>query len=113
MSSPLETAEALWQTQLAAMRAAIADLNLPPKTINGDTVSPALDIDFDEDEDLTSGNSGDDVWDFISDSEGDSHGSDFDDGPISAADAAGYGPQWLKSKCVALAARKQGLSGED
>jgi len=79
MSPSLDSAEAQWQTQLAAMRAALVELKLPPKATNGETTSYVSDIDFDEDDDFTSGNSGDDVWDFISDSEDDLYSSDADE----------------------------------
>jgi antiviral helicase SLH1 len=110
----LESAQAQWQAQFVAMRAALSDLKLP--STNGDNTCYGSDIDFDEDEDFTSGNSGDDVWDFISDSEEDVYGSDLSEdllpGPSDINDS-NYGPQWLKSKCIGFAARKQGLSGED
>ena len=67
-STALATAEAEWQTQLAAMRAALADLKLPQQE-NGDVVGYGSDFGFDDDDEFTSGNSGDDVWDFISDSD--------------------------------------------
>ncbi|RDW63887.1 putative ATP-dependent DNA helicase MER3 [Coleophoma crateriformis] len=113
--SALDSAEAQWQTQLAAMRAALAELKLPPTATNGKSTSYGADIVFDEDEDFTSGNSGDDVWDFISESEEDLYSSDQDEDFHAATDANsdGYGPAWLKSKCIGFAARKQGLAGED
>jgi antiviral helicase SLH1 len=113
----LDSAEAEWQTQLAAMRAALADLKLPPKSVNVESISYGSEFNFDEDDEFSSGNSGDDVWDFISDSEGDVYSSDPNDDlipeEIPNANAGGYGPQWLKSKCIGFAAEKQGLSGED
>ncbi|TVY15045.1 putative helicase [Lachnellula arida] len=107
----LDSAEARWQTQLAEMRAALADLKLPPT--NAASLPYGSDIEYDEEEDFTSGNSGDDVWDFISDVEDDFDSSDFNEDQIPDATAAGYGPQWLKSKCLMFASRKEGLSGED
>jgi antiviral helicase SLH1 len=113
----LDSAEAQWHTQLAAMRAALADLKLPAKSLNGDSSNYESEFDFDDDDEFTSGNSGDDVWDFISDSEGDVWSSDANDELIGEesgeASAGGYGPQWLKSKCIGFADKKQGLSGED
>jgi antiviral helicase SLH1 len=105
----LDAAEARWQTQLADMRAALADLKLPQ---NSSETLYDSDIAFDDD-DFTSGNSGDDVWDFISDNEEDLYSSDSNvdhDPPIPNNS---YGPQWLKSKCLLLSSRKQGLQGED
>ncbi|KAH9210447.1 Sec63 Brl domain-containing protein [Leptodontidium sp. 2 PMI_412] len=86
------------------MRAAVANLKLPTPTAD----SYGSDIDFDED--FTSGNSGDDVWDFISDSEEDVWSSDAND---HLPDVEAYGPDWLQSKCTDLASRKQGLTGGD
>lgn len=113
MSPSLDSAEAQWQTQFAAMRAALAELRLPPKDMSNGSASYSSDINFIEDEGFTSGNSGDDVWDFISDDEEDSYGSDFNEDLTPDAEAGGYGPEWLKIKCLGFAARKQGLSGED
>ncbi|KAH6671894.1 Sec63 Brl domain-containing protein [Halenospora varia] len=109
-SSAVNDPVAQWQTQLAAMRAALADLKLPPSA----TERPAYgsDIDYDDDE-FTSGNSGDDVWDFISDTEEDQFSSDLNEDQIPDSNAGSYGPQWLKSKCLMFASRKQGLSGDD
>jgi antiviral helicase SLH1 len=112
-SAGLDTAEARWQTQLADMRAALADLKLPQ---NSSETLYDSDIAFDDDE-FTSGNSGDDVWDFISDSEEDLYSTDSNidhDPPIPNS---AYGPQWLKSRCLLLSSRKSsrkaGLEGED
>jgi antiviral helicase SLH1 len=113
----LDSAEAQWQTQLAAMRAALADLKLPPKSANGEFNTYGFEFNFDEDDEFTSSSSGDDVWDFISDSEKDVYSSDPNENLIPDASAnvnsQGYGPQWLNSKCVGFAAKKQGLSGDD
>ncbi|APA07357.1 hypothetical protein sscle_02g021270 [Sclerotinia sclerotiorum 1980 UF-70] len=114
--STLDSAEVQWQAQLAAMKNALAELNLPPKSTNGETKSYDIDVDFDDDEEFTSGNSGDDVWDFISDGDDDLSSSDINDDFPSLSESAGagsYGPQWLKSKCMDIAQRKQGLSGND
>ncbi|KAG0650299.1 Meiotically up-regulated 81 [Hyphodiscus hymeniophilus] len=113
----LDSAEAQWQTQLAAMRAALAELKLPAKSTNGESSAYGSELNFDEDDEFTSSNSGDDVWDFISDSEDDAWSSDPNEGPLmevsGSANAGGYGPQWLRSKCIGFASKKQGLSGED
>ena len=108
----LATAEADWQMQLAAMRAALADLKLPQQE-NGGAVGYGSDIGFDDDDDLTSGISGDDVWDFISDSDEALYSSDLNEDLVPDEPTFGYGPQWLKSKCIGFAGKKQGLSGED
>lgn len=111
--SSLETAEAQWQTQLAAMKAALAELKLPRKDMNKGSTSYVPDIKFVEDDDFTSGNSGDDVWDFISDSEEVLYSSDLNEDVISDGETESYGPEWLEIKCLSLAARMQGLSGGD
>jgi antiviral helicase SLH1 len=108
----LDSAEAQWQAQLAAMKAALAELKLPEKTTHGEVDSYGSDIDF-GDEGFTSGNNGEDVWDFISDSEEDLYSGDLNEDLTPESETEGYGPQWLKSKCIGFASRKQGLSGED
>lgn len=110
-SSTLDSAEAQWIAQIAAMRAALADLNLPPPQEDGQATMYGSDIDFDE-EDFTSGNSGDDVWDFISDTEEDQYSSDVVPDGLEG-NAGSYGPQWLRSKCILFADRRQGLAADD
>ncbi|RDL31450.1 p-loop containing nucleoside triphosphate hydrolase [Venustampulla echinocandica] len=107
----LDSAEARWQTQLAAMRSALADLKLPPT--DAMNASYESDIPFDEDDESTSGNSGGDVWDFISDSEEEFYSSDLNEDQFPDLNAGQYGPEWLTSQCLAFASRKQGLSGDD
>lgn len=113
----LDSAEAQWQTQLAAMRAALADLKLPPKSTDGESSTYGSEFNFDEDDEFTSGNSGDDMWDFINNSEEDLYSSDPNDDTIPDvsvnSNAGGYGLQWLTSKCISFGTKKQGLSGED
>ena len=110
-SSSLDSAEERWKAQLAAMKAAIAELKLPPQS----TISEAafgFDIPYIEDDDFTSGNSGDDIWDVFSDAENQDSSDSNDDGATDSP-MTGYGSQWLKSRCIGFAARKQGLSAED
>ncbi len=108
-----DSAEAEWQTQFAAMRAALAELQLPDKTIDSQTDYYGSDIDFDEEEDF-SANSGDDVWDFI-DGTDEAYSSDGNNyTPEEPTEPTnGYGPQWLKGQCILFASRKHGLSAED
>lgn len=107
----LDSAEAQWQTQFAAMRAALAELKLPEYKENDDLDAYGSDINLDDDE-FTSGNSGDDVWDFISETEDELWSSDaHEDTPPSEGQE--FGRQWLKSKCENLSMRKQGLSASD
>ena len=100
--------EALWLEQLAQMRSALAELNLPKLEVN-----KAEDADFDDVSDSL--NSGDDVWDFISDTEADEYSGEYIDTNFAAPSTTdtGYGPQWLQRKCGEFASRKTGLSGDD
>lgn len=108
-----DSAEAQWQKQLAAMKASLADLKLPLNSVEINS-QYGSDIEFDiDDDEITSGNSGDDVWDFISDDEDEIYGSDLSDEPTTGEQSSGFGPQWLRSKCIGFAGLKHGLSGED
>lgn len=110
--SALDSAEAQWQIQLAAMRAALADLKLPPKSDNED-LPYGSDIEFDEDDEGISGNSGDDVWDFISDSDNEIYSGDFSREDSPEPSSSGYGAQWLQKKCTELAGKRSGLSSDE
>ncbi|CAM1511342.1 Fc.00g088550.m01.CDS01 [Cosmosporella sp. VM-42] len=106
-SSELSAAEAQWREQFAAMRAALADLKiLQPPQVDG----ALSDDDF---EGYSSGNSGQDVWDFISEDDEDDFSSDFieADGVEGASPAAEYGAEWLANKCSGIAT-KNGLSAD-
>jgi len=109
-ASSLNEAEEQWKAQLAAMKAAIADLKLPPQFTN-EQKSFGFDVPYVEDDDFTSGNSGDDIWDVFSDAETQDSSDANDD--ETGSPMTGYGLQWLKSRCIGFAARKQGLSAED
>ncbi|XDG06846.1 hypothetical protein ABKA04_006461 [Annulohypoxylon sp. FPYF3050] len=109
MSPSMSEAEAQWREQFAAMKAALADLKLPGKN---KSIESELNLDFDLDnEDFTSGNSGDDVWDFIDDSEEDLYSSDFIEEANGQPDGGSYGPAWLSEQCSAIASKK-GLSSD-
>ncbi|TAQ85230.1 hypothetical protein B7494_g6447 [Chlorociboria aeruginascens] len=115
MPETSSTAEVQWQAQFAAMRAALVDLKLPTKSVIDHTSLYGGDVEFDENDDFTSGNSGDDVWDFISETEEELYSSDSNEDvkESSSPGVGGYGPQWLKGKCIDVASGKQGLSSED
>lgn len=110
--SAVESAEAQWLAQLAAMRAALADLKLPLLEANVQHDKP-YEEDLDLDEEISYGNIRDDVWDFISDEY--EYSSDLVDGVEITTEISDvrYGPEWLKNKCTFLAKSKQGLSAED
>lgn len=102
-SSGLSAAEAQWREQFAAMQAAIAELKIPQDT------NIESDLEDDDFEGYSSGNSGQDVWQFISDDDQDDFSSDFAEAAAVGGSAADYGAQWFTTKCSAIAA-KNGLS---
>ncbi|KAH9909090.1 Sec63-domain-containing protein [Xylariomycetidae sp. FL2044] len=108
-STSISEAEAQWRTQFAAMKSALADLKLPGK---GRSVQEEFGPEFDLDnDDFTSGHSGDDVWDFISDSEQDLYSSDFIEENNGNVDwESAYGPAWLAKQSSTVSAKKDGLS---
>lgn len=111
--SAMTDAEAQWLAQVDTMKAAIADLKLPNGSTNGDT---ALVEGYDDDFDLSSG-SGDshDVWDFISDAELEELGldsGDMMDGTDALEQEPPYGLQWFTTKCIEVAAHRNGFSPE-
>ncbi|KAI3400666.1 hypothetical protein diail_2378 [Diaporthe ilicicola] len=115
MASSISNAEAKWLAQVAAMKAAIAELKLPSHTPNGDTASH---VDGDDDDFDLSSASGEtrDVWDFISDSELDELGldsGDLMDGTDGVDQEPPYGAQWFISRCAAVSAHRDGLPAEN
>lgn len=115
MAPSVTEAEAQWLAQVAAMKAAIAELNLsqPSHTANGDSAI----ADFDDDDfDLSSASGGaHDVWDFISDAELEDLGldsGDLMDGTDDIYQEHPYGPQWFTTKCIEVAAHRDGLPAE-
>lgn len=109
-------AEAQWLAQVAAMKAAIADLKLPNGSTNGGSAVGSGVDDDDDYFDLSSGN-GDshDVWDFISDAELEELGldsGDMMDGTDEFAQEPPYGPQWFMAKCIEVATHRDGFPPE-
>lgn len=92
------------------MKAALADLKLPNKNISIEK-ELGIDLDLDDDE-FTSGNSGDDVWDFIADSEEDFYSSDFIEETNGQLDDETYGTTWFIEQSSSIAAKKNGLSSD-
>lgn len=112
--SSVTDAEAQWLAQVAAMKAAIAELKLPSQAPNGDTNSNADGIEDDFDLSSVSGETHD-VWDFISDSELDDLGldsGDLMDGIDAIDEEPPYGPQWFLSRCAAVSEHRDGLPAE-
>ena len=115
MSPSADDAAARWLEQLTAMRAAIAELNLPKA--NGDIpqYTYGQDIDF-SDEDLSSGSRSRDIWHLISEDE--QYYSDESlknlveehvlDTQHKDTDPVGTKP-WLKMRCGQIASKGSGL----
>jgi hypothetical protein len=113
MTSSIETAQAQWLEQLAAMRKAIAELNLPADADK----APAYgdDLEFDDD-DFSGTASGEDIWDIISDEYEEEYSSDqldqFDQLPDAPSGGSIYDQRWLTQKCAGVAQRSSGLNAE-
>lgn len=112
--SSVTAAEAQWLEQVAAMKAAIAELKLPDNISNVDTADDEDDDYFD----LSSASPGPhDVWDFISDDDIDELGLDSGD-LMDGTDGLGleeeppYGPQWFSLKCMEVSVHRDGLPAE-
>ncbi|KAK4495640.1 hypothetical protein PRZ48_012908 [Zasmidium cellare] len=106
MSPSTDMAAAQWLEQLAAMRAAIADLKLPQT--NGDT-DKTPDLDVDED-DLSAFSGSDDIWDLISDEDYDEFSEESVEIPAAVPAQAKDGSRdWLKEKCQIVANKGSAL----
>ena len=113
MSPSADTAAAQWLDQLAAMRAAIAELKLPQTNGNVGAYKPNPAFELDED-DLSPASPTDDIWDLVSeDDEGFSEESSESEVLIQSSLAEGSvkvgTPAWLKMSCEAVAAKGNGL----
>lgn len=98
-----------WLDQLAAMRKAIADLNLPKNP----SLKYGNDLDLDFDDDSSSPRTVDDIWDVISSD--DETVDDFDDinGVALSPTGPSYDRSWLEDKCRDLAIRKPGMDAAE
>ena len=105
----LDAAEAQWREQFMAMKAALADLNLPGDGI--DMLNGELnDEDF---EGSSSGSNGNDVWDYISNEDEVFSSDDIEaDNNDDTTSTMSYGMDWLISKCFQISS-KSGVSPED
>lgn len=107
MSPSTEDAQAQWLEQLAAMRRAIAELNLPSDADK----APAYghDIDFDDD-DFSGTASSDDIWDIISDEYEAEYSSDhLEHFSRDQIEGSTYNQPWLAENCIAVARNSSGL----
>jgi len=93
------------------MKSALVELKLPQKSEATNGINGISWEDDDSDYGYSSTNGGNDVWDYISDSELDSLG--FDSGDLAdgndGVDAPPYGLAWLENRCAEVASRKGGL----
>ncbi|KAI5357013.1 putative helicase, AAA+ ATPase domain, Sec63 domain, Helicase superfamily 1/2, ATP-binding protein [Septoria linicola] len=115
MPSSVEAAALQWLEQLAAMRAAIAELKLPET--NGEQqkeiASEVDDLDLDLDDDDLSPASGDDIWDLISEEEDETFSEESEEIPATTASSTGQvkdgSREWLQNKCQNVAKKGSGL----
>ncbi|KAH8912792.1 activating signal cointegrator 1 complex subunit 3 [Coniochaeta sp. PMI_546] len=111
-SSSLDSIHEQWRAQVEAMKSALAELKLPQKSEGPNGTHGVNWEDDDSDYGYSSANGGNDVWDYISDSELDSLGfdsGDLADGTDGFESFAPYGLAWLENKCSEVASRKGGL----
>lgn len=110
--SSLDSIHEQWRAQVEAMKSALAELKLPQKAENTNGTNGVSWDEDDSDYGYSSTNGGNDVWDYISDSELDSLGfdsGDLADGTDEFESSAPYGLAWLENKCSEIASRKGGL----
>ncbi|KAL2364240.1 hypothetical protein RJZ56_002810 [Blastomyces dermatitidis] len=118
MAPVTQPAEEQWLSQLAAMRQAMADLNLP-KT--GDSIPYGQDLCLDDDEFSSAPESVEDLWDIISEDDDDDRTSDDSDvmvdsrvnGQETPKQKGMYNHEWLEDKCQAVAARNSSLNASE
>ncbi|RKF59682.1 putative helicase mug81 [Erysiphe neolycopersici] len=103
--------EVQWQSQLAAMKLGLQNYNFLKFAQHGDQNSYKSEIEYDDVS--NSVNSGSEIWDFISESEGDDLSSQFEEDPDQETDISGFDSHWLENKCQDLARRNQGLTTKD
>ncbi|PGG98703.1 hypothetical protein AJ79_08789 [Helicocarpus griseus UAMH5409] len=111
MSPAAQLAESEWLSQLAAMRQAMADLNLPKDT---GSICYGGDLSLDDDAFSSPPESVEDLWDIISEDEDTSEDLDaIADGQVNGQETfeqtAGYDQQWLLRKCQGVAERNPNL----
>ncbi|KAH0543705.1 hypothetical protein FGG08_002021 [Glutinoglossum americanum] len=105
--------ESQWLAQLASMRAALSELNLPQQYDQARLYGQDILLD---DEDLSSASGNDDLWDYISDEQDDEdYSSDYvgggeDNGGVGGVE---YGREWLRERCEDFAGRRAGLDARE
>ncbi|KAF2766453.1 Sec63-domain-containing protein [Teratosphaeria nubilosa] len=114
MSSSVDSSAATqWLEQLAAMRAAIAELKLPQTNGDGGPLKYGQDVGLDE-EDFSVASPIDDIWDVISEEEEEDDFSEESVEPERTADGqAGIGSaDWLRKSCESVARKGSGLDAD-
>lgn len=103
----MDAAQAQWLEQLATMRKAIAELNLPAEAEKAPAYGDDIELD---DDDFSGTASGEDIWDIISDEYEDDYSSDhLEQVQESSSAGSAYDQRWLTKKCEAVAQRSSGL----
>lgn len=101
MLPSMSDAQERWLNQLATMRKAIADLNLPAEMASSQPYGHDFDLD---DEQSSAGSGSDDVWDIISDEFEEVYSGDQADFPIDHGAASNtFDERWLQEKCAGVA----------
>lgn len=106
MSQSVEDAHTQWLEQLAAMRKAIAELNISSNAGNLQAYGEDLDLD---DYDFSGTASSDDIWDVISNEYEEDSGDGLDRLPDGQIDWVVYNQKWLTGKCNEVARSSSGL----
>jgi antiviral helicase SLH1 len=118
MSPSTDNAASQWLEQLAAMRAAIAELKLPQT--NGDSKDTTYEDDYGlDDDDLSPASGSDDIWDIISDEDEDDFSEESLE-PTSAYQRTDHEEAssligsrgWLRDCCVDVSSRGSGLDAD-
>ncbi|KIX02526.1 uncharacterized protein Z518_08467 [Rhinocladiella mackenziei CBS 650.93] len=115
MAETTFSSEAQWLSQMADMRQAIADLNLPPVKDASQIYGAELELELDED---LSDEIDDDIWDVESALDDSPPSDDWDDTtngfktPDPVVDGVGD-RLWLRNKCAAFARSRPGIDASD
>ena len=114
MSPLLDSMESEWRSQLHSMHEAIAELKLESR--NGDAQYYGHEIIIDEGE-VTGESESDDIWDLWSGEEEFEESSDTldrvdGDTPVLNDGQIRYNREWLRSKCITIAAGRSLESGQ-
>ncbi|KAM0707057.1 hypothetical protein Q7P35_006388 [Cladosporium inversicolor] len=118
MSPSADNAASQWLEQLAAMRAAIAELKLPQT--NGNSKDASYDDDYGlDDDDLSPASGSDDIWDIISDEDEDDFSEEslepafpYQQADHEEASSPTGSRGWLRNCCMDVSSRGSGLDAD-